>query len=79
MSNEKNDMWPHKRLLNTKKSFKVQRGVYILKKNSSQILSQFFLGHPVYGMPETNIEDKQEELLEDFKKLKKVYEGKVIS
>ena len=28
MSNEKNDMWPHKRLLNTKKSFKVQRGVY---------------------------------------------------
>ena len=47
MSNEKNDMWPHKRLLNTKKSFKVQRGVYILKKISSQILSPFFLGHPV--------------------------------
>ena len=28
-------------------------------------------------MPETNSEDKQEELLEDFNNLKKVYEGKV--
>ena len=31
----------------------------------------------IYGMPETNTDDKEEELLEDYEKLKKVYEGKV--
>ena len=31
----------------------------------------------IYGMPETNTEDKQQELIEDFNNLKKVYEGKV--
>ena len=42
MSNEKNDMWPHKRLLNTKKSFKVQRGVYIQKNFHLKSWHHFF-------------------------------------
>ena len=31
----------------------------------------------IYGMPESNIEEKKEEMIEDFRKLKKAYEEKV--